>query len=148
MAVALECVLLLNPLRFLAIMMSLGFANYVFVVEATYYTIDELHSLNECAKAERSQKEQQHNYELFSKLICMHSGAKEFRKIFATQLHVCMDKTLILFRIFLRLIRNISYLYETILTSVFAGSTAAMCIAMMMIHMEIVEYFLPFVRSL
>lgn len=48
------------------------------------------------------------------------------------------------FQIFSRLLDKLSYLYETILLAVFAGSTAAMCIAMMMIHMEIVEYFLLF----
>lgn len=51
-------------------------------------------------------------------------------------------KTTKLFQLFSRLIGEITRLFETVLTAVFAGSTMAICIAMLMIQMEMVEHFL------
>lgn len=49
---------------------------------------------------------------------------------------------------FSRLTREFSYVCETILTAVFAGSTVAMSIVMLMIQMEMVEYLFTVIFSL
>lgn len=81
--------MLLNPLRYMAVMMTLGFAIYVFGIEFTKDASNDMHAFNEYAKRERSQKRQRQEQqqlllsELFSKCIGSHMDAKEFSKICA-----------------------------------------------------------------
>lgn len=77
-ALALECTMLLNPLRYLAVLVTLGFANYKFAKEIANDAIDYIHLFSECAKARRpQQKQQQYMIELLSHWVCIHSDAKE-----------------------------------------------------------------------
>lgn len=78
-AVALECTLLLNPLRYMATMMTIGFAIFVFAIEFSSTIVDDMRALNKCAKVKRSQ--QKHIHDLLSHCIDTHSDVKKFSKL-------------------------------------------------------------------
>lgn len=132
-ALAFQCTLLLNGLRYMAVMMTLAVASYLFVMKIFDNTISDMRSFNKCAKTKR---QQHRTSKLLSQWICAHSETKKFSKINTAHL----DMLMITFQIFSRLIGEFSNLYETVLAAVFAGSTVAMCFAMLMIQMQIVEY--------
>lgn len=87
-AVAFQCMLILNPLRYIACILSLEFANYVFTSAMSKEMINDLRTLNESTKASQSQKQQQqqqqqqlNTFQLLTKFIRTHSNGKQFSKI-------------------------------------------------------------------
>lgn len=84
-AMALECMLLLNPLRYMAIMMTVAFAIYVFAIEFVDEILDDIRSINKCARVKRSQQQQKqkkkHMHDLLFNCIETHSDVKKFCNI-------------------------------------------------------------------
>lgn len=133
--VAFECMLLLIPVLYMAVLMTSAFAIHVFVIEFTEDAISNMLSLNQYAKTERSQQRQQYLFNTLFKFIRAHSDAKELN---STKFN--LSQSYYSFWVSFRLIGKFSELYETVLQAVFAGGIIAMWIAMLMIQIEIVEF--------
>lgn len=90
-----------------------------------------LRSINESARNGQIQQRQQHQLfvtcTLLSKFIRTHSDARKFSEM----CNVWTEQFRLISIHLFRLINEFSYLYETVFMAVFAGSTIAMCIAML-----------------
>ena len=73
---ACEYTLLLNPLRYMANMMTLVLTVFLLAIKLADDAFDDLYAFNDYAKAKQQQQHCIHKR--ISKCICMHAESKEF----------------------------------------------------------------------
>lgn len=133
-SVSLQIIVVLYPMRYLASFSTLALGAYLFAVSSVKVVTADIKASND--NTDLLLKSPTFDiYRKFSELIDLHSDAK--------QLSVLKNRfkyyTQIL-RLFHRLIGVFSRLFEITITILFTASIVAVCIALLMIQMEIVSY--------
>lgn len=137
-AVLCQCTLLINAFRYVACLMTLGIASYIYTFKLLDEALRILPAINDSVKKSKTHQQQQHTFKLLVNFIRLHADIKQLSELHSISMaDQCWRYIFVLIYDF-RLVREGTYLYDVILTAAFAGSTVAMCISMLMIEMEMV----------
>lgn len=135
MAVSLQIIIASYPFRYLACFVTFALGGYLFAITMVKDVIDDIKSINDDLKSKIDA------FKKLFKLFNLHSDAKQLS---GTTTHFIK-----LYEIFVRnsnfifsLIGGFSNLCATTITVLFAGSTIAISIALLMIQLAIVQCIL------
>lgn len=160
-AVLLELVVALYPMCYLGSFLSLAVGSFIFATAVTKDLDGTLASIKKLAKKKRQNSQL---FKQFAKFYQLHTDLKQLSQsicIVCVCVHfiaiLCMNqKTLckkLLFSMFciltlLRLLDYFSKIYEITLTVVFVGSVGAICLALLMLQMAIVQVIISLSHEL
>lgn len=134
----------LNPLRFIACLASLALGGFCFL---NVLINDIKDGITKMKSTKDLVKDKSRMYKALIDFISAHSDLKQLssgstllNQFYFKTIQKQLDDYLHLLS-FLRLISELSYLYETSFTAVFAGCTLMICMSMLTIQFELVECF-------
>lgn len=132
-----QYILLENPLRYLATMLSIGAGMFLFTISMTEDGKTDLRAANDCVHTNQSSDAM---FEHLSTFLRDHSNIKELSKMRQSISDFTFESksNRLKYRIS-RVFAELPILFKTNLTADFMGSTITMCIAMLMIQIEIVK---------
>lgn len=135
MAVSLQIIIASYPFRYLACFVTFALGGYLFTITMANDVIDVIKSINDDLKSEID------TFKKLSKLFNLHSDAKQLSW---TTAHFIKPYEIFVrnFNFIFSLIGGFSSLCATTITALFAGSTIAISIALLMIQLAIVQFIL------
>ena len=136
-AVVLEYIIVSLALRYMGCFLGYGFGGYFFVMAIAKDLKSFVKSIGKSAKKCQSTTSEQKILQNLCEFIRLHTSVKKLMKNLTSNNIFFWADNSIFQPFFFRTLRDFTKIYKTILTVVFLGCTAAICLELLMIQLDL-----------